>query len=347
LTQLAWLEHLQGRAREALALGHQALDLCEDAWGNRLPLAGYAHTGLGLIHYDLNELDQARRHLAQGLELHRLLGASSGAVEAEFKLAQIQHLMGETKTALASVAGVRRTTAQLHLVVVDNFVGALEADFELRLGNVDAAVRWAQSARLLPTDLPDLSRETEHLTYARVLLAQKRPAEARTLLANLEDYARSGGLVRSLITVCILQALAQLAQGEKEQALARLEEAVRLAAPEGYRRAFLDEGPDLLAILPEVRRVAPEFIDSLLASTPAEPNREKPIRLKQPLIEPLSERELEVLRLMAEGLSNQEIAEKLFISVGTVKTHVHNICGKLATGSRTQAAAQARELGLL
>jgi LuxR family maltose regulon positive regulatory protein len=347
LSTLAWLEHLQGRAREALALGHQALDSCVDARGNRLPLAGHAHVGLGLIYYDLNELAQAREHLAQGVELSRQTGLTSGAIEAEFRLAQIQQLMGETKTAIASVAGMRRTTAQLHLALLDSLVGAWEADFELRLGNVDAAVRWAESAGLLPTDSPDFSREAEYLTYARVLLAQKRPAEARTLLANLERYARSSGLVRSLITICILQELAQLALGEKEQALARLEEAVRLAAPEGYRRAFLDEGPAVLAILPDVRRQAPEFIDSLLAAAPAELSRQKHVQRKQPLIEPLSERELEVLGLMAEGLSNQEIAGKLFISVGTVKTHVHNICGKLAACSRTQAAAQARELGLL
>jgi len=347
LNTLAWLEHLRGRPREALALGHQALNSCADARGNRLPLAGNAHTGLGLIYYDLNELDQARKHLAQGVELGRLLGLSSGRVEAEFKLAQIQHLMGETETARASVAGVRRSTAQVHLAVLDSLVGAWEADFELRLGNVDAAVRWAESAGLLPTDSPDFSREAEYVTYARVLLAQKRPAEARTLLANLERYARSSGLVRSLITVCILQAAAHQALGQKEEALARLEEAVCLAAPEGYRRAFLDEGSAVLAVLPDVRRFAPEFIDSLLASTPVELSREKLVHYKQPLIEPLSEREVEVLGLMAEGLSNQEIAAKLFISVGTVKTHVHNICGKLAAGSRTQATAQARQLGLL
>jgi LuxR family maltose regulon positive regulatory protein len=347
LNTLAWLEHLRGRPREALALGHQALNSCVDARGNSLPLAGNAHIGLGLIYYDLNELDQARKHLAQGVELGKPLGLSSGRVEAEFKLAQVQHLMGETETARASVAGVRRATAQVHLAVLDNFVGAWEADFELRLGNVDAAARWAESAGLLLTDSPDLSREAEYLTYARVLLAQKRPAEVLTLLANLERYARSSGLVRSLITVCILQALAQLAQGEKVQALACLEEAVRLAAPEGYRRAFLDEGPAVLAILPELRARAPELIDSLLAGAPANLSRDKTAPRQQPLIEPLSERELEVLRLMAEGLSNQEIAAQLFISVGTVKTHVHNICGKLAVGSRTQAAAQARQLGLL
>jgi LuxR family maltose regulon positive regulatory protein len=186
-----------------------------------------------------------------------------------------------------------------------------------------------------------------------VLLAQKRPAEARRLLLNLEQYARSSGLTRSLITASILQALAQQALGHKDQALACLGEAVGLAAPEGYRRAFLDEGPVILALLPGVRRHEPEFVDDLLGGATAvatggqrgkgEGSHPRP----QPLVEPLSEREMDVLKLVAEGLSNQEIASRLFISVGTVKTHVHNICGKLAASSRTQAAAQARELGLL
>jgi len=357
LSNLAWFEHLQGKAREAIALCQQALDLCVDGRGNLLPLAGHALVGLGQICYDLNDLAQAREHLAQGLELGRQLGPTSGAMQAAFTLARIQRLTGETETALATAASARRTAAQLHLARVDALVAAWEADFQLKLGNVEAAARWAETAGLSPTDVPHFLREDEHFTYARLLLAQDRAAEAWTLLANLEGYARSSGLARSLITVCILQAAAQQALGQKEQALVRLEEAVRLAAAEGYRRAFLDEGPAILALLPRVRHVAPEFVDDLLtcsrsgygagSETPAEPGRQKLVPGKQPLIEPLSERELEVLGLMAGGLSNQEIAGRLFISVGTVKTHVHNICGKLAVGSRTQAAAQARELGLL
>lgn len=347
LHQLALFEHYQGRPREAIALGRQALDLCMDAHGNPLPLAGYARIGLGLIYYDLNELAEAREHLTQGLELGKQLRTTSATMEAELTLARIQQVMGETETALATLANVRRTAAQLHLAQVDVLTAGWEADFQLRLGNVEAAARWAETSGLSPVDSPVFLREAEYFTYARVLLAQNRPDEARTLLTNLEHYARSNSLVRSLITVCILQALVQLAFAGREQALARLEEAVRLAAPEGYRRAFLDEGQAVLALLPGVRHIAPEFVDSLLASAPAAPGRDRPAAPAQPLVEPLSEREIEVLRLMAEGLSNQEIAGKLFISVGTVKTHVHNICGKLAAGSRTQAAAQARALGLL
>jgi LuxR family maltose regulon positive regulatory protein len=182
-------------------------------------------------------------------------------------------------------------------------------------------------------------------------LAQHRPAEALTLLGHLESYARSSGLVRSLITARTLQAAALEAHGQQEQAMASLEEAVRLADPGRYRRAFLDEGPAVAALLPGVRHAAPEFVEGLLGGMPPPtsplPGGKGSRPRRQPLLEPLSERELEVLRLIAQGLSNQEIGRRLFITVGTVKTHVHNICGKLGAGSRTQAAAQARELDLL
>jgi LuxR family maltose regulon positive regulatory protein len=224
-------------------------------------------------------------------------------------------------------------------------VGAWAADFELMLGNVEAAARWAETSGLSVDEPPVFWREDRHFAYARVLLAQKRPDQARRVLAHLERYARRTGLMRSLISVYVLQAASSLALGDRNQALASLEEAVHLAAPEGYRRVFLDEGPAILALLPAVHRAAPQFVDSLLGeSTPDHDRRAVPI---QPIVEPLSERELEVLRLMADGLSNQEIAGKLFITVGTVKTHVHHICGKLAVASRVQAAARARELGLL
>jgi LuxR family maltose regulon positive regulatory protein len=347
LSNLAWLENLQGRAREAIALGQQALELCVDVWGNRLPLAGQAHIALGLITYDLDELAKAREHLVQGLELARQLGPTTGAVQAAFALAWIQHLMGEKEAALATVRSLRQATSQLHLAQIDVFVAACGADWNLRLGNVDAVARWVEEAGLSPSDPPSFLREAEYLTYARLLLHQNRPAQAQTLLAGLEHFARQRELRRSLVTIHILRALAEGALGHEAEALARLREALHLAAPEGYSRAFLDEGPAVLALLPGVRHVAPDFVDSLLASAPAVPSREMPPPRRQPLVEPLSDRELEVLGLMAGGLSNQEIAQKLFISVGTVKTHVHNICGKLNVRSRTQAAAQARELGLL
>jgi LuxR family maltose regulon positive regulatory protein len=121
---------------------------------------------------------------------------------------------------------------------------------------------------------------------------------------------------------------------------------VCLAAPEGYRRAFLDEGQTVLALLPRVRHLAPNFVGDLLGGAPPEPVRDRPAFMPAPLVEPLSERELEVLGLVAEGLSNREIADKLFLSVGTVKTHIHNIYGKLGVTGRPQAIVRGRELNL-
>jgi LuxR family maltose regulon positive regulatory protein len=339
---------MQGRAREAIALCHQALDLCAlsaNARGAPLPLAGYAHIALGLITYDLNELARSREHLVLGIALSQQLRPSSATLQAAFTLARIQHLMGETEASLASAAAERRAAAALNVPLLDALAAAYEADFRLALGDVAAAARWADGAGLSPTDTPAFVRGVEYFTYARVLLAQHRPADAETLLTSLENHARNNGLAGSLITIGVLQARAQQALGQRAQALACLAEAVRLAAPEGYRRAFLDGGPAVLALLPNVRHVAPAFVDDLLGGV-SEPGRGR-TGPSQPLVEPLSERELEVLRLVADGLSNSEIAGKLFVSVGTVKTHVHNILGKLGVEGRPRAIARARELELI
>jgi len=151
----------------------------------------------------------------------------------------------------------------------------------------------------------------------------------------------------------VLQALAHEAQGNIPLALAPLERALALAEPEGYVRIFADEGPPMARLLYEAatRGIAPDYARRLLAAFPvAEPEKAGPSRtqvLKSELVEPLSERELEILELMAEGLTNQEIASRLFLALNTVKTHSRNIYGKLNVRSRTQAVARAQALGLL
>jgi LuxR family maltose regulon positive regulatory protein len=360
LGSLAGLEHMQGQAHEAITLCHQALDLCAQSAKARgapspSPLAGYAHSELGLITYDLDELARSRAHLVQGIELSNQLRPSPVTIQAAFALARIQHLMGETEASLATVEAERRAVAALNTPSVDALAAAYEADFRLMLGDVAAAARWAEKMGLSPADTPVFAREFDYVTYSRLLLAQGRPADARTLLTSLERYARNNGLAGSLITIDVLQAQAQQALGQKAEALACLAEAVRLAAPEGYRsafmRAFLDGGVTsrpsaVAALLPGVRHVAPAFVDGLLDRRPV-PDRSRPAAVTQPMVEPLSERELEVLRLVADGLSNSEIAARLFVSTGTVKTHVHNILGKLDADGRPRAIARARELELI
>jgi LuxR family maltose regulon positive regulatory protein len=184
-------------------------------------------------------------------------------------------------------------------------------------------------------------REYAYLIFARLLLGRGRTDDAGPMLASLEEFARGGNRRRSLIVVHILRCLAQLSAGDESSAVQFLQQAVRLASPEGYLRPFMEEAPALAHLLSRIRPAAPSFVDQLLnqiAQTAAV--------VVQPLAEPLSAREQEVMQLIAAGLSNREIADQLVISVGTVKTHAHHIYAKLDVTGRPQAIARARELGL-
>jgi LuxR family maltose regulon positive regulatory protein len=198
---------------------------------------------------------------------------------------------------------------------------------------------------------------------ARILLAQNKIGEALEFLEELLEAAQSKERMWHVIEILMLQALAFEARGETDRALAALERSLALAEPEGYVRTFVDEGAPMAALLAkllEERRegrtiersgASPWYVDRLLtqilAGAAASEGRSPRGTDGSPLLEPLSERELEVLRLVADGLSNREIAQRLFVSVGTVKAHVHHIYGKLLVRSRTQAVARARELQLI
>ena len=156
----------------------------------------------------------------------------------------------------------------------------------------------------------------------------------------MEKNAQDGQRRRKIITIHLLNAILSNMQGSENQSSSHLESALTIAAPQNYYRAFLDEGPSLLSMLPKVRPAAPHFIDQLLG-TATEPDHQTA------QVEPLTARELELLRLVARGLSNREIADVLFVTLGTVKKHLNNIFGKLDVKNRTLAVARGVELGLL
>jgi LuxR family maltose regulon positive regulatory protein len=218
------------------------------------------------------------------------------------------------------------------------------------------ALGWARERGLSVDDDLSYLREFEHVTLARVLIAEYKSDradrsihEAMGLLEHLLKAAEEGGRMGSVIEILVLQALAHEAQGDIPLALAPLERALALAAPEGYVRIFVDEGLPMAHLLSEAaaRGMMPDYTGKLLAVFQEDKSYLPPVPPTQPHIELLSGRELEVLQLIAQGLSNREIGERLFLALDTVKGHNRRIYGKLQVHRRTEAVARARELGLL
>jgi LuxR family transcriptional regulator, maltose regulon positive regulatory protein len=229
-------------------------------------------------------------------------------------------------------------------------------------GRLSEALDWAREQGLSAHDDLSYLREFEHTTLAGVLLARYKSDreersihEAMGLLERLLQAADEGGRMGSAIEILVLQALAHEAQAESSSALVPLERALTLAEPEGYVRVFVDEGRPMAQLLSEATAhgIMPDYTAELLAVFEAEEQKSEgeshlpPALPAQSLIEPLSQRELEVLRLIAQGLSNREISERLFLALITVKGHNRNIFRKLQVRRRTEAVARARELGLL
>ncbi|HYG58093.1 MAG TPA: LuxR C-terminal-related transcriptional regulator, partial [Symbiobacteriaceae bacterium] len=330
-TELARCLSRYGQRGAAEALCREVLQHCVDHRGRSQPLAGITRIALGELLYQSGNLDEARICLRDGLDAARRLSLDTYLLDAALTEALLEQAAGQPQAALAIARSAQERARQARLPRLVSLLGALQADLALRQGDLSAAIQWAETAG---SDVADPARELEAFTCVRVLLARGRHAQARPLLDGLRAAAEAAGRGRSLITVHILLALCCHGLGDESGASAALEEAVRLAAPGEYRRAFLDEDPHVLQLLRRVRPAAPAFVDSL---TPPAPQG----------TDLLTERELDVLRLVAEGLSNADIARRLFVTPGTAKWHVLNLMGKLGVSNRTQAVARARELNLL
>ncbi len=234
--------------------------------------------------------------------------------------------------------------------------------FWLASGDLERAMNWVQELAQHTSVHSPFAREREDVARARILLVQKMPTEALSLLEPLQANAEKQERWSHVIEMKVLQALAYSMRNEEQEALTVLAQAVHLAESESYIRIFVDEGTAMATLLSRLReqkwRKGPTpYLDTLLAAFSLESMTHKPLPtglnqprgrlMEQPLVEPLSERELEVLHLVARGDSNQEIAEVLVIALDTVKRHVTHIFEKLGVNNRVQAVARARALGLL
>ncbi len=234
---------------------------------------------------------------------------------------------------------------------------AVRAQVELARGKLAPAIHWAETSGLTVHDELSYPSELSYLTLVRVLIARGRtnPADpylrdALYLLGRILTDAEAKARMSSVLEILILQSLAFSAGGERQKALAALERALRLAEPERYVRIFVDEGEPMLTLLRLAQKhgIVPGYVARLLAVFGARDTAgAHDVSGTPALVEPLTEREREVLRLLYEGASNGEIARRLVVSVNTVKKHVFNICGKLGAQNRTQAIAKARTLNLV
>ncbi|HET6444741.1 MAG TPA: LuxR C-terminal-related transcriptional regulator [candidate division Zixibacteria bacterium] len=304
------------------------------------PVACETSLGLARIHYEWNDLDAAQRLGQQSLQLARQLTiidtyAISGAFLARIKITQ-----GDIVGAAAMLLTAEQFMRQRNFVDRMPKVAAVQVLCLLHQGNLAAAAHLAEEH-----ELP--------ISQTRVHLAQGDAGTALAVLGPLRRRVEAKGLEDERLKVMVLQAVALYANGEKEEAVQLLGDTLALAEPGGFIRTFVDEGPPMAYLLYETlsRGIASDYARQLLAAFPAvESEQTAQSKSQTPetdLIEPLSDREIEVLQLIAEGLTNQEIASRLFLSLNTVKVHTRNINGKLGVHNRMQAAAIGRALGIL
>ena len=306
-----------------------------------LPVACEAHRDLAQIHYEWNDLESAERHGRQSLHLARQYGPDIDRfVICEVFLARLKLAQGDVTGASALLVKASQSARERNFVQRVPEVAAVQVLVLLRQGHLAAAAELAESH-----DLP--------MSQARVRLARGDPSAALAVLDPVRQQMEAQGWEDERLKVMVVEAVAHHAHGAKDEAVQVVGDALALAEPGGFIRLFVDEGPPMAHLLREAaaRGIAPEYTQQVLATfSPVGPSHPLPGRVNGPhsaLIEPLSERELEVLQHIAEGLSNQEIASRLYLSLHTVKVHSRNIYGKLRVHNRTHAVAMARALDML
>jgi len=358
---LGQVRQARGHLGAALTAYEQALQIATEA-DRPLPPAGMALLGMAEVLYERDDLDAAAQRAAEGVSLCRQLAYVQPLATGLAMSAWIRQAQGDRAGALEAMAEAGRVAPGPGAAGPLNPVPAQQARLLLAHGNVAAAARWADARGLSTDDQPSYAGEPEHLVLARLLLARHRPEEALAMLERWHAAAVAADRTGSIMRLRALLALAQAASGDQDRALESLAAALSLACPHGYVRVFADEGAPMATLAAQlaaaqragpgnVGGVPPDCLAQILTASgrgPAAP----PARAGTPagacgLIEPLTARELDVLRLLAAGKSNQRIAGELVVTLDTVKKHVSHVLAKLGAANRAEAATRAHELDLL
>lgn len=358
---LADIRIMQGRLLEAMNIYERGLKLATKQGVPALRGAADMHVGMSELYREHNDLITAEQHLLKSKELGELNGLPKNPYRWRVAMARIHEAHGDLDGALDML----NKAEPLYL---SDFspnarpVRALRARVWIKQVELEKALGWARERKLSVEDEPSYLREFEQITFARILLSQYQsdhsdslPHDAMGYLERLLKAAEAGGRNGSVIEILILQALAHQMHEDISSALSALERALKLAEPEGYVRLFLDEGAAMETLLRKAatNKIMPDYTGRLLSAFEAQ---QKEIGEETPpsaspasssLIEPLSQRELDILRLFKTELSGPEIAQELVIALSTVRTHTKSIYSKLNVNSRRGAVKRAIELGLI
>ena len=355
---LADLQIIQGCLHEAMNTYERALQWATEPDAPVRPGAADMYVGMSSLHHEHNDLKTAIQLLLKSQALGELAGLPQNPYRWRAAMARILETQGDLDGALDLLDQAER-------LYDANFspnvrpIAARMTRVWVAQGRLGEALGWASQQGLSVENELSYLREFDHITLARVLLARYQSDRAHDSISEVVGFlerllkaAKEGGRMGSVIEILVLQALAYHAQGDLTAALLPLQQALALAEPEGYVRMFLGEGSNMMQLLQaaSAREIMPDYTARLMTAFEAEKRKSEdkpdllPARL---LIEPLSQRELEILKLIAKGLSNREIGERLFLALDTIKGHNRRIFDKLHVHSRTEAIARAREQGLL
>jgi LuxR family maltose regulon positive regulatory protein len=358
---LADIRITQGRLREAMGIYERGLQLATKQGAPALRGAADMHVGMSGLYFERNELNTAEQHLLKSKELGELNGLPKNPYRWRVAMAQIREAQGDLDNALDLLD-------EAESLYMGDFspnvrpISALKARVWIKQGELEKALDWVRERKLSIEEEPNYLREFEQITFARILLSQYQSDHSISSLHNAVGFlerllkaAEEGGRMGSVIEILILLALTHQLQENIPAALSALERALKLAEPEGYMRVFPAEGSSMAELIREAnaRGVMANYTGKLLSAFEAE---RKGLDVETPpsappasssLIEPLSQRELEVLRLFKTELSGPEIARELVIGLSTVRTHTKSIFSKLNVNNRRAAVKRAEELNLI
>ena len=349
---LADIRIVQGRLGDAMHTYEESLQLAADQEGPVLRGTADMYVGMSGIHRERNDLDTARQLLLQSAELGEHMGLPKNPHRWRIAMAGVREIDGDVDGALELLDEADRVYEGDYSPNVRP-VPAMRARVWAAHGRANDALGWVRAQGLSADDELSYLHEFEHITLARVLLAAYSPPaaagsldEVADLLERLLDAADEGGRTGSVIEILVLQALVHQVRGDVPAALGPLERALALAEPEDYVRRFVDEGAPMVVLLEAAAEqdINPRYVRRLLAAA-GRPETAAPTST-QDLVDPLSQRELDVLRLLGTDLGGPDIARELVVSLHTVRTHTKNIYAKLGVNNRRAAVRRAAELDL-